>query len=118
MVGLPLNSPFDEHFTLNTDDHTNGLYSFDGFTGSTISYDKNKRTWFLVLWKNPNISATLKLPHGKRDYPLGMQEWSMNFPSNSDQESFNETIVLNLNACDDNEDFTCHDGDCLDMEKR
>ena len=46
------------------------------------------------------------------DYPIGSRCWNIHSPQ------FNGAVNLNLNACDDEEEYNCADGTCVVIEDR
>ena len=46
------------------------------------------------------------------DYPIGSRGWDIRSPQ------FNGAVTLNLNACDDEEEYNCADGTCVRIEDR
>ena len=46
------------------------------------------------------------------DYPIGSHCWDIHSPL------FNGAVNLNLNACDDEEEYNCADGTCVIIEDR
>ena len=46
------------------------------------------------------------------DYPIGSRCWDVHSPP------FNGMVTLNLNACDDEEEYNCADGTCVVIEDR
>jgi len=109
VIGLCYGSIFDLEYTLSETLHDEQKYVFHGFTDSIISYDAGQNGWILQSLRRPQTYATTPT----QDYPLGGQEWTVY----NDLCGQNGTeVVLNLNACDD-DDFNCADGSCIPMRE-
>ena len=67
-----------------------------------------------LLITNCSVYATTNTT----DYPFGTHLWDFsNDVCSLGGSNATAVVVLNLNACDENE-FNCVDGTCIDMEKR
>lgn len=107
-LGLPKNSLFDDRYTFNADNLTNGHYSFDGYTNTRIYYNKMDDVWNMELLSNPLVNAST----GPCDYPFGTLVWDLASPS------FSGRATMNFNGCDSSHQYNCADGSCIDIKYR
>ena len=105
-----LEKVFDNKYTMATDKFLYGHYSFDGYTGSRITFDKEIQLWRLDLLSDSSIFATTEVK--PVDYPIGSYVWDVETPA------FKGQLNLNLNSCDDFSSFSCFDGACITIEER
>ena len=87
-----------------------------GDISSRIEYDKVQRHWTL-RGSLKNITATISAP--PHTYAIGKYNWTVSNDSSScaDKSPLNEyTIEMKLSVCKNNE-FTCDDGTCIDMDR-
>ncbi len=99
---------------MNTGSVVNGHYTFDGYTSTKISLDASTGLWTMQHLTDTAFSATAAM-HGLTDYPVGLRNWTVRAPNGTRTPG---VVLLNFNACDDAEDFTCHNGDCVAIERR
>ena len=83
------------------------------YTDNNFSYDEAENQWIAKHQKYPDFQAISK------GYILGLQKWTIHNDSHSIlcSETTSYTIRLSLSSCT-MEQFTCSDGNCVDMDKR
>jgi hypothetical protein len=74
-----------------------------------LFYDTNSDVWILALVYDFGINATTKVTAG---YPLGTHLWQLKTPA------FTRSVEMNLNSCDDSQNYNCRDGSCIDIAVR
>ena len=107
MQGL-LPSRFDAKYTLSPIEtlQYGGYYFFDGYTGSKIHMDPDLGKWKMVGLSDSSQFATTEAD----DYPFGTYIWKLNKNA--------KNITLNFNGCQDEWQFNCCDGSCIDITAR
>lgn len=83
-------------------------FTFHGYTRSSISFLQNATKWKSEMLADPNKYATT---HGTNP-PFGTKEYLLSEDLGSGK------VVLNLNACNDDEEFNCDDGSCIPIQMR
>ena len=117
----------DTNYT-NNDNH----YVLVGYTGSWLHYSKSLAKWELKVrtdtetwcvatfrgqgrdggWNRYTALFHFRALTNATDYPIGSRGWDIRSPQ------FNGAVTLNLNACDDEEEYNCADGTCVRIEDR
>ena len=83
-------------------------FTFHGYTRSSISFLQNATKWKIEMLADPNKYATT---HGTIP-PFGTKEYLLSAGLGSGN------VALNLNACNDDEEFNCDDGRCIPIQMR
>ena len=77
-----------------------------------FSYDEDNTEWVAKHTTHPTFHAVLD------SYSmLGQQEWTLYNDSKLCSGVASYKRILSLSSCE-NDQFTCSDGNCVDMEKR
>ena len=85
-----------------------GDFSFSGYSMTIISLHKNTSNWKIQL---PGESNKYAVTNGTLP-PFGTQKYILSKDLGGGQ------IDLNINACDDKDEYNCVDGSCIPIEKR
>jgi hypothetical protein len=100
IVGFSLPTPFDSHYTLNTDFLINGYFSYDGYTNTRIYFHNVSKLWHMERLLDPSSYATTV---SAGDYPFGSHTWNIS------SEGFMGKATLNLNGCHNIYQYNCVD---------
>ena len=100
--------PIDTQYTLAISQMRNNDFTFRGYTNSKIGYDDSKENWVIQIDSGSNMHA---ITNGSVP-PFGTKEYLLS------EELGGGHMLLNINACDDNNHFNCKDGSCIPIEKR
>lgn len=109
IVGFSLPTPFDSHYTLNTDFLINGYFSYDGYTNTRIYFHNVSKLWHMERLLDPSSYATTV---SAGDYPFGSHTWNIS------SEGFMGKATLNLNGCHTIYQYNCVDGTCINIKTR
>ena len=90
-------------------DIRNDRFKFNGYTNSYLHFNTTGNLWYLGIYGK--IYRTWATTNGT-EYPIGTHQWDVVSPT------FNGTVELNLNACNDTTEFNCGDGGCIAIESR
>ena len=85
-------------------------FTLTGYTNSKLAYDDNTDTWRVELLSDPSAVAVTN----GTDPPFGTHEYQLS----KDLVGSDGSILLNLNACDDLNEYNCQDGSCVAIEQR
>ena len=115
MRGLCEKSFIDFHYTLQYDKN-NGSTTLLGLSGTTIGFSKKS---LLPTWE---LDVTLKETKGiaesrEESYVLGHNIWRIKNDSVECMKGEPYKAILKMSGCAEGF-FTCHNGDCVRMEKR
>ena len=77
-----------------------------------FSYSEEKNQWIAEHPEYPDFLAILN-----KGYVLGTQEWTVNNDSKLCCNSHTYTTTMSLSSCSMDQ-FTCHDGNCVDIGMR
>ena len=106
---MPAELQFDTKYTVSMS-HMNTIdyFRFSGYTTSSIVFDKTSSYWKIeVLSDTGQFAITNKStpPFGTHDFVLS--------------EAMGGIVVkVNINACEDKNEFNCEDGSCIPIEER
>ena len=107
-LGLNTEMIFDRLYTVTISQMQMRDFNFTGYSNSIIAFHKNAANWKLEMPADKNkytiTNGTLP-PFGTKEYLL----------SNSLGGGI---IALNINACDDKDEYNCEDGSCIPIEER
>ena len=83
-------------------------FSFFGYTSCLIAYDNATEAWKIEVLSNSKHFATINgtLP------PFGTKHYLLS------EDLGGGNIYLNINACDDENEYNCNDGGCISIEER
>ena len=104
ILGLPRDSPFDADYCTDIGDIARAV--FVGRTSSRLQYNDTSKLWRLEQVQDPEVYA---LSDENSEPPLGTH-WF--------HPSAGESFEVNINACDDEKEFNCRDGNCISIEDR
>ena len=111
--GLCLNSAIDIHYKPISDLRDPRKLSFQGLTGTSITYDGQKKIWTLLMAES-NVTGMSKASHAS--FTLGKHNWTIKGDTGcSDDESY--VTELKMSGCQKG-NFTCNDGQCVNMDVR
>ena len=99
---------------MHLQDHPAGV-TMIGQMAAHLRYNSSYGQWFI---KREGSLATANTNASQASYALGKESWTISGDSDKcsrNQESY--TIEMKLTACNEDE-FTCDDGQCVQMEKR
>ena len=111
LSGVCDRSVLDKHYHLRNDE--NGYLILNGFSGTIIQYDPVSRVWKLSVTHRPEVSGTSSAPF--ETLTLGNHEWEI--INDMECKDGAEKKILTLSTCSE-EQYTCNDGLCIDMESR
>ena len=107
-LGLGNSMPFDSGYSLGPSQMQSNDFTFIGYQNTRIAYSSSKKSWSIESPQDSNNTATTTnfLP------PFGTHEYILS-PSLGGGH-----VLLNINACDESQQYNCEDGNCIDSEKR
>ena len=110
-AGLCPTSKFDSKFQ-TTEAESDGHSILRGYHDSKIYYSSEQDSWVMSLYSDSTVYATVN----SSTFPHGLQYWKVHGDTceGGDAEG---NVPLNLNSCNRTE-FGCHDGHCVDMDRR
>ena len=108
VLGLSSDMPFDRLYVVEPSNMLEKDFTFYGHQNSKIFHDMDSKRWKIEMLNDRNIYATTE----GSEPPLGTRKYQLS-------ESLGEgTILLNLNSCDNSEEYNCNDGACIHMERK
>ena len=114
LAGLCNDSPMDKIYSLVEleENKKDRFGTFGGITGWVIDYNQDEGTWMITHYAFRDNDMILKDSSGR---PFGKQIWLVkNYVCNQGEDT---ELVLLLSGCDDDQ-FTCNDGTCTDIQNR
>jgi hypothetical protein len=110
--GLTSDHLFDEYYSAAAGDITNRV--FHGFNSTRIFFDTNSVSWKIVLIYDPEMYAEMESEekHQDQGVPLGTQRFKHSAKMGGDM------ININMNVCNDEKEFNCQDGACIQIDER
>ena len=115
MRGLCRYSNIDRHFVPQNKKY-DGRILFRGLFKTIIEYHTMDKLWHLKVVDANSITVATS-DASKRSFLLGMSNWRVTGDNESCNRGMPYTTVLKLSGCKKTE-FTCHDGECIEMEER
>ena len=107
-LGLSAEMPFDRVYTVAVSEMEKMNFDFSGYARSMIALEKNDGIWKIKMLddlKKYAITNGTMPPFGTREYLLS-------------EDLGGGQVSLNINACDDLNEFNCEDGSCIPIERR
>ena len=100
--------PFDTGYAIGQSQMLSNDFTLNGYQNTKISFSNLTNTWSIKIQGDSTKFATTKstLP------PLGTHKYSLS------QSVGGGHVLLNINACDEDKQFNCKDGSCIDGERR
>ena len=86
-----------------------------GLATTRIEYNDSDSVWMLTDVSAP-ITAVSKA--SKVSYVLGKHTWTITNDDYACNEGKPYTTMLKLTGCDPDSEFTCDDGQCIEMKRR
>ena len=80
-----------------------------------IEYDQKTMKWFLTD-KESNVSAFSRAAHNS--FILGRHNWTIRGDLGCSEEGREYTTGLKMTGCQEKDNFTCNDGQCVSMKQR
>ena len=112
MRGLCKGSNIDTHFTMKS---FNGSIVFLGLTGTAMRFLPSTYEWAMDV----NLEKTIGVTSAEEtSFILGRHEVSIAGDSAKCNKSKPYNSQLKMSGCNTNGEFTCDDGQCVDMEHR
>ena len=87
-----------------------------GYKSHQIVWSEQRSRWELSA--RGNSSAVVAVYNGTSLYPLGLETWSVVSLGDCPELSGQSAVQLKLTQCDEERDFSCHDGKCVRFEDR
>ena len=86
-----------------------------GDSSTQIRYNDSSEKWVLT---DARTDLRAETSASKMSYVLGKHEWTVTNDVYSCNKGQPYTTMLKLSGCDPTGEFTCNDGQCVDMEER
>ena len=99
---------FDRLYTVAVSKMEKMNFDLSGYSRSIIALEKNDSIWKIKMLDEPKKYA---ITNGTMP-PFGTQEYLLSEDLGGGQ------VSLNINACDDLNEFNCEDGSCIPIERR
>jgi hypothetical protein len=111
-LGLHSHHKFDKFYSSGTVDIANGV--FNGFKRTRIFFDTNSTSWKIILTTKPDMYAERVLVEKQQSLvvPLGTHRFKPSPQLGGDH------FDINMNVCNDDKEYNCHDGTCIQMDER
>ena len=106
--GLEQHMPFDRLYLVEPSQLMAKDFTFYGYQSSKIVHDIEDKNWKIEILSN---SRDYAITNGS-DPPLGTREYHLS------ESLGGGTVKLNLNSCDNNEEYNCDDGSCIPIEMK
>ena len=100
--------PFDTGYTLGPSQMLANDFTLSGYLNTKIGFDNITKSWTIQMPDKPEKQATTNgtMP------PFGTQKYTLSKSLGGGH------TYLNINACDESQEFNCKDGSCIQSEKR
>ena len=93
-----------------------GYITYIGASGTIIEYNPEYKEWIMRSIMYPSVSATSKAPF--HTLAIGLYTWTVYNDIECQEGMVQKTLSLTSCFFHDEDEFTCHDGLCINLKKR